>query len=394
MKILLLVQFFHSSRGGGEVMFSQLAEGLAERGHKIYVIRHKILNENKYEGRNRNIRIRIHSIFPPVEHKGGLPASILQNLLYFFNCLRISITLIKKEQIDIIHANSYTPILVGWILSRLTRRPLLVTIHDIGSTHGFYFWEKWMKQFGKQSKLKALIGYIIELISVKISKNIHTVSEASKEDILRLKFKEKNVYVIPNALDVLKYSPHCESIEYVNEIAFIGRLVFYKNLEVILKALSHIAEHEVKLLVIGDGPMRYYWQKLAEDLGVAGKVEFMGYLSHEEKVRILRKVSALVLPSLFEGFGMVILEAWTCKKPVIVADLPPLNQIVEHGKDGFIVNPFKSEEWAKHISLLISDKELAKKLGLNGYSKLIEKYNAMDWITKFEELYHELIARK
>ncbi|MEM2793435.1 MAG: glycosyltransferase family 4 protein, partial [Candidatus Methanomethylicia archaeon] len=126
-------------------------------------------------------------------------------------------------------------------------------------------------------------------------------------------------------------------------------------------------------------------------LGIMDKVEFKGHTSHEEKIEILRRASALVLPSLFEGFGMVILEAWAYKKPVIVADLPPLNQIVEHGRDGFIVNPFKPEEWMKYILLLTSNKEFAKELGFNGYSKLVEKYNIRNWITRFERLYKELI---
>ncbi|MEM2794061.1 MAG: glycosyltransferase family 4 protein [Candidatus Methanomethylicia archaeon] len=388
----MLVQFQSSTRGGGEVMFNQLAHELANRGHEIHVIKHRMLSSNERDINISNSeRVIFYDIFPPVEHKGGLPATVIHNLLYVLNAVRHGVKIVRKRSVNLIHANSYSPILAGWLISKITKRPLLVTIHDVGSIHGMIFWERWMKQFGRLSILKALIGYAFELLSIKLSRNIHTVSETSKKDILQIGFKNKNIYVISNSLDLRLY-PGNDNVEYENEIVFIGRLVFYKNLEVVLKALKYMSSQDVKLTVIGDGPMKKHWQKLAEDLEITDKVEFKGYVPHEEKIKILRRASALVLPSLFEGFGIVILEAWAYKKPVIVSNTPPLNQIVEHGKDGIIVDLFKTEEWAKYISLLINNKELAKELGLNGYSKLIKNYNIVNWTTRFEKLYYDVAS--
>lgn len=390
----MLVQFYSPMKGGAEVMFYQLAHGLAMRGHEIHVIKHKVPNSGEKDvDVDESSKVFIHNIFPFVKHKGGLPATMLQNLFYVLNAIRYGVKIIRKESIDLIHANVWSPIFAGLILSKITRRPLLVTIHDIELNHGISFLRKWMKQFGGLSTLKALIGYIFELLAIKLSKNIHTVSEASKEDILRIGFKDKRFHIIPNCLD-LRFYPDNNVIEYRDEIVFVGRLVFYKNLKIVLEALPLIPNRNVKLMVIGDGPMKTYWQKLAEGLGIKDRVEFKGFIPHKEKIDILKRASALVLPSLLEGFGIVILEAWAYKKPVIVANLPPLNQIVEHGKDGFVVNPFKPEEWAKYISLLIDDKEQAEKIGLNGYNKLIERYNVANWITKFERLYEKLIVEE
>lgn len=392
MKILMLVQFYSSTRGGGEVMFYQLASGLVSKGHEVHVIKHKMLNNGEGDIKKLN-KMVVHNIFPPVEHKGGLPATIIQNLLYVLNAVRIGVKVIRNESIDLIYANTYSPVIAGFFLSKITKRPLLVTVHDVASIHGLEFWKKWMEQFGRLSLLKALIGYFSELLTIKLSKNIHTVSETSEKDILQCGFKNKRIYIIPNSLDLTLY-PTDDDVEYRNEVLFIGRLVFYKNLEAMLKALLHISDQTVKLIIIGDGPMRTHWQKLAEDLGILNRVYFKGYVSHEEKIKILKRVSAIVLPSLFEGFGMVILEAWAYKKPVIVANLPPLNQIVEHGKDGFVANPFEPGEWADYISILLSNKEVAKELGLNGYNKLIKEYNMTSWIERFERVYRELISHR
>ena len=390
LKILMLTQFLDPTRGGGESIIYQIANELSKRGHKICIIKHKITGR-RYAYNNNNIQVV--EISPTIEYKGRLPASFLQNFLYIINCVRSGLKIIKSEKTHIIHANNYTPVFAGWFISKVTRRPMVVTIHDIASLHGIDFWRKWMEQFGKLSYLKSLIGYVAELLTIRLAENIHTVSATSKKDILTLfPQKKNNLWVISNGLDLEHYRIlDGDEIKYGDEIAFIGRLVFYKNLNVVLKALSLIPENvNFKLIVVGNGPMRQEWEKLAAKWGVQKKVNFLGYVSHEEKLRVLRKISALVLPSFFEGFGIVILEAWAFKKPVIVADVSPLNEIVEHGRDGFVADPYNPKEWAKYIKMLLEDRDLARKIGENGYRKLIDQYTVEKIVSKFEQLYKEV----
>jgi len=396
MNILFLTQFFSPTRGGGEIMFYQLADQLARKGHKVFVIKHKVLFSDPSRD-NLNImpsNVIVYEIDPAVEHKGGLPAGILQNILYVFNSIKTVLRIIKRNQIDIIHCNTYSPVFAGWLLSKLASIPLLVTIHDVASLHGYNFWEKWMQQFGRFLRIKAFIGYISELLTIKLSKNIHTVSETSKRDILQFNTK-CNVYVIPNSLSLEHYKPKSEDlIEYGGFIVFIGRLVYYKHLEVVIEALRILRNKcIVKLVVLGDGPMRKYWESLAERYNLKDIIEFKGYVSHEEKLYYLSKCRALVLPSTFEGFGMVILEAWALRKPVIVADVEPLNRIVTHGVDGYVVKN-RPEIWAEHICLLTTNEELSKQMGNNGYKKLITKYNISKRVNELEKLYMRLIVER
>jgi glycosyltransferase involved in cell wall biosynthesis len=396
MKVLLLTQFFSPTRGGGEVVFYQLAEQLAKRGHKIFVIKHKMLSLNSPRDNPNKLPpdVMVYEIDPPVEYKGGFPAGMFRNILYVLNSIRIGLKVIKSNHIDVIHCNHCSPVFAGWFLSKLAGVPLLVTLHDVASLYGYHFWEKWMKQFGRFSRVKAFIGYIFELLTIKLSKNIHTVCETKKRDILS--FKPKcYVYVIPNSLNLEHYKPISEDeIEYGDFMVFIGRLVFHKHLEVVVEALKILRDKcNVKLVVLGDGPMRRDWEDLVERYSLRDVVEFKGYVSHEEKLYYLSKCRALVLPSTFEGFGMVILEAWALRKPVIVTDVEPLNKIVEHGVDGYVVknNP---EIWAKHIHLLMADERLSKQMGDNGYKKLAMKYSIDNQVDELEKLYKTLIAGK
>jgi glycosyltransferase involved in cell wall biosynthesis len=395
MNILLLTQFFSPTRGGGEIMFYQLADQLARRGHKVFVIKHKIMTSNlsKDDLNNLPSKVIVYDVDPAVEHKGGLPAGILQNLLYVFNSIRVGLRIIKSNHVDVIHCNNYSPIFAGWFLSKLTGVPLLVTIHDVASLHGYDFWRRWMRQFGGLSKVKAFIGYVSELLTIKLSGNIHTVSETSKRDILS--FKPKcHVYVIPNSLNLEYYKAMSEDeIEYGDFILFIGRLIYYKHLEVVIEALKILRDKcNVKLVVLGDGPMRRDWENLVERYNLKDYVEFKGYVSHEEKLYYLSKCRALVLPSTFEGFGIVILEAWALKKPVIVANVEPLNKIVTHGSDGYVVEKNKSSIWAEYIYLLMKNKELCEQMGSNGFKKLVHEYNVGKHIDVFEKLYTKLLA--
>ena len=396
MNILFLTQFFSPTRGGGEVMFYQVAEQLARRGHKVFVIKHKMLGSNSSRDDLNNLpfNVTVHEVEPAVEYKGGFPAGMLQDFLYVLNSIRIGLKIIKSNHINVIHCNHCSPVFAGWLLSRLTGVPLLVTLHDVASLHGYDFWEKWMRQFGRFSKIKAFIGYVFELLTIKLSENIHTVSETSRRDILS--FKPKcHVYVIPNSLNLEYYEPISEEkIEYGDFIVFIGRLVYYKHLEIVIEALRILRDKcNVKLVVLGDGPMRRCWESLVEHYSLKDFVEFKGYVSHEEKLYYLSRCRALVLPSTFEGFGMVILEAWALRKPVIVADVEPLNRIITHGIDGYVVKN-RPEIWAEHIYLLMTNEELSRQMGNNGYRKLIKKYNINKQVNELEKLYKRLVVKK
>jgi len=378
-------------------MFYQLADYLGRRDHKVFVIKHRVLglDLSKDNLGSLSSNVVVYEIDPAVEHKGGLPAGIFQNILYVLNSIKIGLKIIKSNQVDVIHCNNYSPVFAGWLLSKLTGVPLLVTIHDVASLHGYNFWQKWMKQFGRFSKIKGFIGYISELLTIKLSKNIHTVSETSRRDILPFNSK-CHVYVMPNSLNLEYYKPVSgDKIEYGDFIVFIGRLVYYKHLEIVIEALRILRDRcNVKLVVLGDGPMRKSWENLVERYNLKDIVEFKGYVPHEKKLYYLSKCRALVLPSTFEGFGIVILEAWAFRKPVIVADVEPLNRIVEHGFNGFIMKKNSATTLAEYIHLLMSNEELSRRLGDNGYRKLIERYSLDRYVSEMEKLYVKIISEK
>jgi len=123
MNILLLSQFFSTTTGGGEYVFSMIANMLAKNGHKVWVITQKMTNEKYYDKKN----IKIIFVKPYLEYQGTLPLGLLDNLRYSFNTFFVGLKLIKKEKIDIIHSNNFSPSLVGSFLSSFTSKPYIMT---------------------------------------------------------------------------------------------------------------------------------------------------------------------------------------------------------------------------------------------------------------------------
>jgi glycosyltransferase involved in cell wall biosynthesis len=391
MNILLLSQFFESTRGGGEVVFVTLARQLSNRGHKVHVICQRIRGVSHTTVSDGVIA---NAVGPGLDHTGGLPATFAGNIGYVLQAVRVGLRVIPSSAIDVIHANNYSPILAGLILSRLTNRPLVVTIHDVAAASGLTFWKRWMRQF-KKGVLSAFFGYASELMLVRAPIDaIHAVSDTTRRDLLQIGVRTP-IHVIPTGLDIKSYQVDEASLSYDDEILFIGRLIFYKHVEVLLNATKLLARSglHVRLSVIGDGPMRDEWELTAKGLGIEPCVKFFGYVSHQRKVGALKKATCLVLPSVWEGFGLVILEAWALKKPVVALSVPPLLDIVSDGVDGLLVGSLDEKAWASKIRHLLDRKDEAKRMGAHGYRKLIENYVSDTQTPLIEDVYRMLLER-
>jgi glycosyltransferase involved in cell wall biosynthesis len=388
MNVLLLSQFFSTTRGGGEYIFSLIAKNLSENGNKIFVITNKIAGENYKNQKN----IEITFVPPTLEYKGGLPPGFSDNIRYSINAIRQGIKIIKKEKIDIIHSNNFSPALAGSILSSLTSKPHITTVHDIFSLCGKNYWKKWGQQ-SDVSRMNVWLAPLFEKVMLKLRYDcIHTVSEATKEDLIKFGAK-KPIHVIHNAIESnIKNNTTSNPLQFV----YIGRLVFYKNLEVAIKAIdiARKMEPEIRLVIIGSGPHRKTLEDLARKLGLEHNIEFLGYVTSDEKSRMISESNGLVFPSLCEGFGIVILEAYEQKKPVLVSDIRPMSDIVTNGVTGYVLDPHDEKIWANCMINMIKNQNQSTTIGQNGYQRLVREYSQKSTCEKITNMYLETLKTR
>lgn len=384
MKILYISQFFSDSTGGGEIVISNLAKEMTNRGHLVHVICHDTMERiNPYPG------LDIKYVKPCVVHKGGIPPSIRQNALYMVNAICEGIRIASKNGIDVIHSNSHSSIIPGTVISKIFNIPIVSTIHDVFSFGSPSRWNRWTEQYSL-SKSYAILGPLFEKTNIRMPVDmIHAVSKSTKDEILEIN-PSARITIIPNAINSKNFSNI--DISFDKFVLFIGRLVFYKNLEVIILAFRLVLEDvpAAKFFIIGDGPMRSKWEELVISYRLSQNVIFLGHVSTEKKNEMLRKCSALVFPSTHEGFGLVVLESFQMGKPVLAASVRPLDEIIRDGVDGYLIPPDRPKKWAEKIIELLNRTTLSKDMGSRGREKTLFEYNVSRIADDMEKLYRSL----
>jgi glycosyltransferase involved in cell wall biosynthesis len=303
----------------------------------------------------------------------------------------MGIKIINKYNIDIIHTNSYIPLIVGGILNKVKRKPVVATIHDVFTGSTANEWENWRK-FNKLPKYYLYLGKLLERVCLSMPvSTLHSVSEATTRDIHLINSKIQ-IETIYTSIDAANYSKISE-VAYGDYILFIGRLVFYKNVEILIRAFKLLSSGSkyTRLIIAGDGPLKEYLTNLTKELGISKDVVFLGHVTNEEKIEYLRKCGALALPSTFEGFGLVILEAFLMRKPVLVSNVKPFDEIVDDNVNGFLIPHDDHQAWAQKIKQLIADKKKCQEMGEAGYLKYKEKFEFSNAVSKMETLYLKLI---
>jgi len=198
---------------------------------------------------------------------------------------------------------------------------------------------------------------------VKISNHVIACSESMKKEIQGLFGVKAEISVIPNGIDTSKFDFFIDK-EAIKEkfcgqsstkmILFLGRLVYQKGVNVLMGAMPMIlflysrVKRDVKLVIVGEGPMRKQLEKDANYLDVPKNVVFTGYLDDYTVRSLLKAADVVVVPSLYEPFGIVALEAMAAKTPVVVSDIGGLSEII-NTEESVKVPPDTSESLAKSI---------------------------------------------
>lgn len=205
--------------------------------------------------------------------------------------------------------------------------------------------------------------------------------------------RKRKHFTIYNAVDVDKIgliTGKCDKEQMREElqligkkvIGFVGRLRQEKGLDVLIDALPHVLKFhpDTTLLIVGNGPDGAMLKRKAEDLELSGHIEWVGQKGPEEVFELYSVMDVLVVPSRFEGFGLVAAEAMAAGLPIVAAKVDGLAEVIEDNITGMLVPPEDGRALAQALTGLLSDKGSAIKMGQKGQKRIklhfsVEKFN-------------------
>ncbi len=253
----------------------------------------------------------------------------------------------------------YTPVYV--------RKPIIALFHHL---------------FGKSIYLEtnpvaASYVYASEWLIPKVYRRTPAVavSESTKSELIEMGIPEENITVIHNSVDHDLYQPDGIKHDKPFTIGFLGRIKKYKSIDHVLQAFEKIKNRvpDAQLLVVGDGDYLPALKKIASEMKYRDEIIFTGYVSGEDKVKYIHEMDIVVNPSPKEGWGLTVIEANACGKPVIGADVPGLRDSIIHDRTGLLYEYGDIETLMIHLFRVYSDRDLRMTLS----------QNALDWAGKF-----------
>jgi glycosyltransferase involved in cell wall biosynthesis len=276
---------------------------------------------------------------------------------------------------DIIHVHDWLSGVAGIGLKYLYRKPLITTMHST----------EYGRRTGIHNDLQASIHEIEGWITSE-SWRVITCSYYMRSHVAWcFHLPESKICVIPNGVDVTKFSFTFNYWDVRNRFAheserillFVGRLVPEKGLDTLINALPMILAGgvNVKLVVVGEGPQKEMYQRMASDYGLREKVLFAGYIDDWTLRALYRVADVTVVPSKFEPFGIVALEAMAAHCPLVTTSTGGLSEIVDEGGTGLKVPIDDPPALARAILRIVRDVGFRNYVVENAYRKCLWNYN-------------------
>jgi glycosyltransferase involved in cell wall biosynthesis len=193
----------------------------------------------------------------------------------------------------------------------------------------------------------------------------HAISESTRDDLVQRGVRPERVRVIHPGVDSVRLTPDPAVRAVSPAFLYVGRLKRYKGVDTALQALAlaRRTRPDLRLDIAGSGDHRPALEALAERLNLGGAVAFHGFVSEDEKIRLLRAAWANLFPSPKEGWGITVVEAGACGTPSLASDSPGLRDSVRHGETGFLVPHGDAEALAARMLELAAAPDLVERMG-------------------------------
>lgn len=312
--------------------------------------------------------------------------------VYCFNFLLLARALKEGLRPHVIHSHDWLTAPASVALKHLLKAPLIVTVHatEYGRSRGSII-----------TSMQRQVHYWEWRMCYEAWRVI-VCSGAMRQEVVRaFALPSDKLLVLPNGVELDELDCHKPlegekkryALPWEKIVLFVGRHVYEKGVDVLVEAARTILSHrsDVKFVIAGDGPMRLHLMWLSSTYGLGDKVLFTGRLSDEELYKIYKLAYMVAIPSRYEPFGIVALEAMASGKPVIASRVGGLSEIIVDGKTGVLVPPGDPGALARAIELLLDNPQLAGEMGVRGRRRVEDLYRWEKVVRFLERVYRRVL---
>ena len=392
-------QLGQTDTGGQVVYVLELSKALGSKGYKVDIFTRWFDKSKKQIDPvpgNPNVRvIRIPAgpwEFIPKEFIYDVLPELSDNMIQF----------IKENDLDydLYHGHYVDAGIVALDVAKAFNKPVYFTAHSLGA------WKK-DQMGGDPEEMEEKFNFekrINEELRIFKSVNAHTLtSNVQKEKLNELyNYDAPNIDIIPPGVNIHTYHiPTEEELKKETDlpdkyIFCLSRIDTNKGHDLLLYAFDKIRKEidDIHLVIGGGSPNpkpreKSVFNKMKEIISERDmdRVHIIGYVPDEKMVQYYQRAELFVLPSIFEPFGMTSQEAMACGTPVVASKFGGIKQVITNEKNGILINPEDSDEFADSIIRLLKDDEYRAKLGREANKLIVEKYSWEAMATAHINLY-------
>ncbi len=364
-KLLVITELFLPTKGGSAVWFDEVYRRMG--GKEIDIVTADVEGAAEHDATHSN---NIHRI-SFVRHWWLKPESLATYLKLLFKGLFI----VLRHRPTEVHAGRVLPEgLVGWIVARLTGRPITIYAHGEEIT----CWMEPMKHRAKR-------------FTYRHADRLIANSDFTYNELLKIGVDKNKITVISPGVDIDRFRPGLQTDDLLSSIGLtadsnlilsVGRLSRRKGFDKLLHTVANLIAQgvDVDYALIGIGEDDAHLRQIAKDLEIVPHVHFLGHVSPEDLPRWYNACTLFAMPNReingdTEGFGMVFIEAAACRKPVIAGVAGGTGSAVLNGETGLRVNGESVEEITNAIKQLLTDKNGYKVMSDKAYTRATDEFS-------------------
>lgn len=397
MKILIPSIHYPPVIGGFEIFTQAVSEEIGKTDD-IFVVTGRVINTSKDEIKNK---LKIFRTSPQELKDLSYSSSkfILGAMVWiFFKSLKT----IRKEKIELIHAQGFLSGILSYILSKITKIPYIITIQSAD-----------FSVYHHKLNIKPIVSLYekMERAIFRNAKYCHAISYHLEKHLLR--YKPKATIVIPNGVNTKKFVPDPDKFSTRKKLGFdtenlivcVSRLEHKNGTHDLISAMNILINNsdtsgkqsdqasDIKLIICGSGSQKEELEKMIEDFGLKEKIFLLGSVLYAKIPQYVAAGDIFIRPSLAEGFGNVFVEAMAAGAAVIGTPVGGIPDFLKDGINGLFCEPGNPKDIAEKIKKLMNDKNLAQKVITNGVKTAREEYDWVGIAKRVRDLYLKVIDK-